>query len=38
MDDYYLDYFYGLEADEFSFIRVPKLKANEEYQVVEADE
>lgn len=25
MDDYSLDYFYGLEADEFSFIRVPKL-------------
>ena len=25
MDNYYLDYFYGLEADAYSFIRVPKL-------------
>lgn len=24
MDDYYLDYFYGLEADAYSFVRVPK--------------
>lgn len=25
MDEYSLDYYYGLEAEEFSFIRVPKL-------------
>ena len=28
MDNYYLDYFYGLEADAYSFIRVPKLLIN----------